>query len=111
MDQPTTITIDDVAYVRADSITSSPSHDSEVRIVVLQRGWVVIGRYAEDDDRVLLTDCHIIEYWGTTQGLGELVNGPTSKTKLKRAGSVEAHRLGVVMTIAANTAKWATVLC
>jgi hypothetical protein len=100
-----TITIDDTEYVRADSL--APPHDSEVRIVVLQRGWVLVGRYREDGDRVLLSDAHVIERWGTTKGLGELVHGPTADTRLRHAGSVEAHRLGVVLTIAAETDKWA----
>ena len=108
MSTPATINIDDVAYVRADSI--APPHDSEVRIVVLQRGWVVVGRYAEDGDRVLLSDAHVIERWGTTEGLGQLVNGPTDATVLRRAGSVEAHRLGVVLTIAADPEAWASKL-
>lgn len=104
MTTPTTIQIDNVEYVRADSIT--PPHDSTKRIVVLQRGWVLIGDYAEDGDRVLLSNASVIERWGTTQGLGELVNGPTSNTVLRKAGSVEAHRLGVILTLAVDGSKW-----
>lgn len=100
-----TINIDGIDYVRADSIRQAPE-DSEVRIVVLQRGWVVIGRYSEDGDRVLLTDAHVIERWGTTEGLGQLVNGPTSDTRLRWCGTVEAHRLGVVLTILAKEDSW-----
>lgn len=106
MAEPTTLDVNGVSYVRADSVRSAPDLDSPVRIVVLQRGWVVVGRYAEDGDRVLLTDAHIIEYWGTTQGLGELVYGPTDKTRLRWAGSIEAHRLGVILSIAADGSKW-----
>lgn len=102
----TTISIDDVQYVRADSIPTPVPFDSEVRIVVLQRGWVLVGRYAEDGDRVLLSDAYVIERWGTTKGLGQLVDGPTSTTRLRKAGTVEAHRLGVVLTIAARADKW-----
>lgn len=100
------VTINGASYIREDAVRRGPDHDSEVRIVVLQRGWVVVGRYREDGDRVLLSDAHVIERWGTTQGLGELVNGPTSKTQLRWAGSIEAHRLGVVLSIAADGAKW-----
>jgi hypothetical protein len=83
MTTPKTLTIDDTEYVRADSL--APPHDSEVRIVVLQRGWVLVGRYREDGDRVLLSDAHVIERWGTTKGLGELVHGPTADTRLRHA--------------------------
>ena len=111
MTTPTTISIDGTDYVRADSVPNMPPHDSEVRIVVLQRGWVLVGRYAEDGDRVLLSDAAVIERWGTTEGLGQLVNGPIAgSTRLRKAGSVEAHRLGVVLTIAANAGAWASHL-
>jgi hypothetical protein len=70
----------------------------------------VVGRYAEDGDRVLLSDASVIERWGTTEGLGQLVNGPTDATVLRRAGAVEAHRLGVVLTIAADPEAWASKL-
>lgn len=103
---PETITIDQTEYVRKDSIKTSPPHDSPVRIVVLQRGWVVVGRYREDGDRVLLDDAHVIERWGTTEGLGQLVTGPTAETRLRRAGSIEAHRLGVILSIACEADKW-----
>lgn len=107
---PDTIIVNDVAYIRADSIVHDPPHDSDVRIVVLQRGWVLVGRYTEDGGRVLLSDAHVIERWGTSEGLGQLVGGPTPETRLRRAGSVEAHRLGVVLTIAADPQAWAAHL-
>lgn len=107
---PTKITIDDTEYIRADSIPATTPHDSPVRLVVLQRGWVVVGRYAEDGDRILISDAKVIERWGTTEGIGQLVGGPTGSTKLRPAGSVEAHRLGVVLTIAADPEAWASHL-
>ncbi len=90
MSQPTTISIDGIDYIRQDAV--DPGHDSPIRIVVLQRGWVVVGRYSEDGDRVLVSDAHVIERWGTTQGLGELVNGPTTNTVLRKAG--HSKRIG-----------------
>ena len=41
---PTTISIDGQDYVRADSVSKA---SGEVRIVILQRGWNVVGRYVE----------------------------------------------------------------
>ena len=58
-------------------------------IVVLQRGWVVIGDLVEAKDKIVLTRAAVLSYWGTTKGLGELVAGPTSKTKLEPCGSTE----------------------
>lgn len=105
MTTPDSVTIDGHTYVRADTIPNAHA-DSPVRIVVLQRGWVVVGHYSEDGDRVSVTSAKVIRRWGTTKGLGELVSGPTSKTVLDPAGVVEAHRLGVVLTIAADADAW-----
>ena len=109
MTTPQTISIDGTDYVRADSITS-PHAGSTVRIVVLQRGWVVVGRYTEDGDDVTIDNASVIRVWGTTKGLGELGDGPTGSTKLDKAGQVRAHRGAVVLTIMANESKWDNVL-
>lgn len=103
---PASITLDGVEYVRADSVRTAPDLNSEVRIVVLQRGWVVIGRYREDGTKVHLADAHVIERWGTTEGIGQLVHGPTDETRLRWAGTVEVHELGVVLSICADADAW-----
>ena len=101
-----TISIDGTDYVRADSVPSKDFSSSPVRIVVLQRGWVVVGYYAEDGDRVTIERAKIIRRWGTTKGLGELATGPVSESVLDPAGLVESHRLGVVLTIACDADAW-----
>jgi hypothetical protein len=103
---PQTISIDDVEYIRADSVTTKPDPTGEVRIVVLQRGWVVIGYYTEDGDEVTVEQASVIRVWGTTKGLGELVDGPTKNTVLDYAGVVRAHRGAVVLTIDADDYAW-----
>ena len=90
-----TITLDGTEYVRADSITTEPTTK---QIVVLQRGWVVVGDVTIDGEAVTILNASTIRNWGTTKGLGELaLTGPTSKTILDPAGTVRAHLLGVVM--------------
>jgi hypothetical protein len=101
---PTTVHIDDVEYVRADQVQSYA--DSPVRIVIAQRGWVFVGRYQEDGDRVTLDNARVIRKWGTARGLGELVNGPLSATVLDLAGHVEMHRLGVVASLSCREDAW-----
>lgn len=92
-----TITIDDVAYVRADSVDVKPTVK---QIVVLQRGWVVVGDTFVDGDQIIVTDAKVIRIWGTTSGLGQLaLTGPTSKTVLDQAGTVRAHVMSVVLTL------------
>ncbi len=92
-----TISIDGTTYTRR---TEPPVW----RIVVLQRGWVVVGRWHEDGDDITLTDASTIRRWGTTKGLGELVDGPLADTILDQVGTVRAHRLGLVLTV--DAAGW-----
>ena len=77
------------------------------QIVVLQRGWVVVGRVKRSFDELTIENASVIRYWGTTKGLGELVDGPTSKTKLDAAGTIHANVLGVVLTLDVKADAWA----
>lgn len=60
------------------------------QIVVLDRGFVYVGNVTIEGDFLTIADARCIRYWGTTKGLGELRNGPTDKTKLDDAGTVQA---------------------
>lgn len=62
------------------------------KIVVLQRGWVAVGKYYRDGTDCRLEDAKIIRRWGTTKGLGELaLEGPLSDTKLEESGVIRFH--------------------
>ena len=77
-------------------------------ILVLQRGWVVVGDLAEDTpDRVKLTNASVIRQWGTTKGIGELaLQGPRQGTVLDPCGEVETHPLTILFRIPCEVAKW-----
>jgi exosome complex RNA-binding protein Rrp4 len=78
-----------------------------MRIVIGQRGWVWIGKYAQTGDEVVLSDARCIRRWGTSKGLGEIAQGgPTKTTVLDPAGTVRLHRLSVVATLDANEEAW-----
>lgn len=79
----------------------------EIRIVVLQRGWVVVGNYRKDGSEVVVSGGGVIRRWGTTKGLGEIATGgPTDSTIIDRTPEIRAHELAVVMTIAVDPTKW-----
>lgn len=83
-------------------------NESKKQIVVLQRGWVVVGDVSSDgEDRIKVENASVIRSWGTTKGLGQLVDGPTPSTKLDKAGTVRAHVLAVVFTLDVDAEKWA----
>lgn len=99
------IVINGVAYVRRQP----PSDD--IRIVVLHRGHVIVGRYERSGDDVVVRNASVIRVWGTTRGLGEIAaGGPTAKTVLDRCGTVRVHALAVILTIDCEGAKWTSKL-
>lgn len=100
------IVIDGVVYAPKSSDNVSP-----IKIVVLQRGWNVIGRWSQDGDMVTLANASVIRNWGTTRGLGELAeNGKTSKTVLDPCnGVVTFHILTMVMSIDCKESAWGTL--
>jgi hypothetical protein len=79
----------------------------DIRIVVLQRGWVYVGRYSNDGQgKSKLEGASCIRRWGTSKGLGELIDGPLDSTTLDKAGIVRFDDLTVVNTIDCNGEKW-----
>ena len=105
MSKPNSIKIDDVNYVRED--LASPKPSGEIRIVILQRGWICVGRFTQEGSQCKLTNASTIRQWGTTKGLGEIaLDGPTSKTILDKCPDVKFHELTVVATIDCVESKW-----
>lgn len=96
-----TITINGVEYVPIQ-----PAGD--LKIVVLQRGWVLVGKMTKEGNACYLNNASVIRIWGTTKGLGELAaNGVTSKTVLDPCnGRVEFHELTMVLSISCEPSKW-----
>ena len=85
------------------------SEDKELRIVIVQAGWVFIGQY--EFDRVLncvrLTDASCIRVWGTTAGLGQLaLKGKQKETVLDYAGVVDVPLGSVVATLVCDKSVW-----
>jgi len=102
--KPEVIKIDEVEYVRKDSVLVT---SGVVRIVILQRGFVMVGYYSKDGSDCCLESANIIRVWGTTRGLGEIaLDGPTSKTVLDKCPTVHFHELTVIATINCVEAKW-----
>ncbi len=81
------------------------SHD--VRIVIVQRGWVFCGRVSREEHEVVIRDAKNIRTWGTTKGLGELYRGPKSGTVLDEAGTVRLHALQIIAMIDVDAEAWA----
>ena len=105
----TELEVNGVKYIRKD-LARKVEHTGEIKIVILQRGWVYIGRFERTGNDCKLHNASCIRTWGTTKGLQELVNGATSKTILDKCeGVVEFDWLTVVHTITVNQEKWKTL--
>jgi hypothetical protein len=100
------VEINGIVYIPKDSIKNI-QYDGDIKIVILQRGWVYIGRFERNGNDCKLHNAYNIRSWGTTKGLPELVNGATSSTKLDKCeGIVEFDWLTVIHTITVNKEAW-----
>jgi hypothetical protein len=98
------ITINNEIYVLESDVNLTPS---KKQIVVLNRGWVVVGDYSEENDNCTLSNASVIRKWGTTKGLGELAeNGPLTETVLDKCPNVHFNKLTIVARIDCNESKW-----
>lgn len=78
----------------------------DVRIVILQRGWIFVGVFTQKGTQCFLDKGFNIRTWGTTKGLGELVNGPLKTTKIDPVPQVEFHELTIVASLKVNADGW-----
>jgi hypothetical protein len=74
------------------------------QIVVIDSGFVCYGEVTHDlvHNEVLISNCKNVRVWGTTQGLGELRNGPTKKTVLDEEGECLVPYARIIRMIPAH---------
>lgn len=86
--------------LKRDNTKQYTNNSGSVRIVVLQRGWVSIGRFFQKGNRCWLENAATIRVWGTTgkAGLSYLaINGPTDETILDKTPlPIRFHELTIV---------------
>ncbi len=104
--------INGVIYVPKGTQIEEPIR-GDIKIVILQRGWVMVGRLTKEGSECELSYASVIRSWGTTRGLGEIAkSGPIQgKTVLDKChGVVNFDWLTVVATISCEENKWANEL-
>lgn len=103
-----TIVLNGEEWFSAPATETISDQPTEIKIVVLQRGWVLIGFFEKEGTNCKLHKASVIRNWGTTKGLGELASGgKTATTKLDPTnGLVEFDILTVVLMISANVDLW-----
>ena len=104
MSKPESVLINGVNYVRADAGVDAP-----YQIAVLDRGFVYIGYVKWNDHVLTITDARCIRRWGTTKGLGELVNGPRPETILDAVGTIHVPEHALIHLIDVVESAWKNI--
>jgi hypothetical protein len=101
-----------LAAMFSQNATPKPEQriDHGLQIAVLDRGFVYIGNVATDGEWCYIANAWNIRRWGTTRGLGELVNGPLTDTVLDRVGDVRMPMTTLQHLIAVEDLQWHTKL-
>jgi hypothetical protein len=86
------------------------SEKNPINIVVLDRGFVYVGKTKLDGEFIVIEQAKNIRRWGTSRGLGELVAGPTKDTKLDPVGTVKAPLRALISLISVEEDKWTPIL-
>ena len=81
MNKPETITIDDVKYVRADSVQIPPTGNRAV--VVVDRGWIFAGDVTRENGRIKLSRAIHVFRWESIGFDGMIKNPKSNKVTLK----------------------------
>ena len=76
------------------------------QIVVIDNGFVHVGDCSMQDGLLCIDNCKNIRVWGTSKGLGELVSGPLSGTKLDSVGTVKAPLRALISLIDVEQKAW-----
>jgi hypothetical protein len=93
------------SILKGEECTNDASE--RIKIVILNRGWVAVGKFTREGDMCKLTDSHVIRRWGTTEGIGELAQkGKLENTKLDYLGTIDFHILTTVAILDCNQDKW-----
>ena len=79
---------------------------SGVHIVAADRGFVWVGECERSGDCLLIHRARNIRKWGTTRGIGELVNGPTSETVTDDQGEIAIPWHAVIHITKCKPGSW-----
>jgi hypothetical protein len=77
-----------------------------IKIVVIERGFVYVGRVQQNDGEVVIRGARSLIRWGSSNHLGELVNGPLENTKLGDPCVVRVREAQIIHMIEVNQDAW-----
>ena len=83
----TTLTINGVDYVRADSVQSKPTGNRAV--IVVDRGWIFAGDVTRENGRIKLSRAIHVFRWESIGFDGVIKNPKSNKVTLKPLSDVD----------------------
>jgi hypothetical protein len=89
------------------SLSDTSIGNGEIKIAILQRGWVAIGKFYRTGYDCTLKNAYWIRKWGTDKGLSQLaIEGRQSDTILDKSASLHFDYLTVVALIDCKEDLW-----
>ena len=87
---------------------ANPTEQKMRILIVDNRGLTLVGQCSlgGSSEWIRVFDARCIIYWGTTQHLAELVDGPTSKTRFGKSETVIIRRENIVAVYDCNKGGW-----
>lgn len=83
MTTSTSISINGVDYVRADSITAPPPPTGTRAVVVVDRGWIFAGNVVRENGRIKLSRAVWVVRWESVGFDGVIANPKSNKVTIK----------------------------
>ena len=80
-----TIKINDVEYIRADSITPTGTR----AVIVVDRGWIFAGNVVRENGRIRLSNALHVFKWASIGFDGVIANPKSSKVTLRTIADVD----------------------
>ena len=100
------ITINNEIYIKKSEVATE-YQASPIQIVVLNKGWVVVGNVEEKNGKTYIRKPSIIRYWGTKKGLGELaMSGKLPNTILDECLDIAVDTANVIFVMNCDQSKW-----
>jgi len=99
--------VHEIGSITIDGVEFAPkAKDGDIKIIVLNNGFVYVGRVSELNDRIEVHDARNIIRWGTTGHLGQLADGPRENTNLGDSCNFFAYRMSINHIIDVCKDKW-----
>jgi hypothetical protein len=103
MSEPETIKLNEIEYVRKDSVKAP---NGKRAVVVVDRGWIWAGDVTEEDGRIFLDRAVHVFQWESIGFTGVIENPKSSKVTLKPfANRVEIPSGSVIFRVPVSD-KW-----